>query len=167
MKERKDGPVIVRSWSATKQEGVINVQFVQECLRPVNSQSAMRKIFMAGHSSFGPPTETRIAWTVMTTVAYHDFGLTVGGKFPEVWEPRVIVVEFCDGDPIPKELRDLYEGQEVFYHKTWTNGGQKPKTMPGGTRVMTFNGLPIYRDTHLMIGDVQKKDYLKQHNGEM
>lgn len=156
----KDGPVICEVWKQTKQEGVINVQFKQSCLRPVTNNAAMRKVFMQGHELFGPMYDVRITWVVMTKIAYHKFGLKQGVAFPESWKPRIIVVEFCDGDPIPEEIRDLYEGAETFKHKSWANGAQQPKTMPNGT-VMTDKGALIYRDTHLMIGDVQKKDYLK------
>jgi hypothetical protein len=125
----------------------------------------MRKVFMQGHKAFGPITDTRVAWVVMTTVAYQSFGLKVGGAFPSTWAPRIIACEFCDGDPIPGAIRDLYEGAEVFNHKTWANGGQQPKMLPGSSKVMTHRGSPIYRDTHLVIGDVQKEDYLKVHDG--
>lgn len=161
MNERKDGPVVCMGWKPTKQDGVINVQFRQECLRPVTSNSAMRKLFMQGHKAFGPCVDVRVTWTIMTKIAYFQFGLKQGGSFPTSWEPRIIAVEFCEGDPIPEAIRDLYDGAEVFYHKTWNGGAQQPKMLPSSGKVMTSNGSPIYRDNHLVIGDVQKKDYLK------
>ena len=161
MKERKDGPVITMAWKPTKQEGVVNVHFKQECLRPITSNSAMRKLFMHGHKSFGPITDIRNTWVIMTAKAYHEFGLAVGNPFPASWEPRIIACEFCDGDQIPEAIQDLYDGAKVFYHKSWAGGGQQPKTMPGSGEVLTHNGSPIYRDNHLVIGDVQKNDYLK------
>lgn len=150
-----DGPVLVHSWTQTKDPKVINVKFVQQCIRPIKTNAAMRKVFMQGHESFGPMYDIRVAWTIMTLEAWNSLKLAVRTEFPEAWRPRIVAVEFCDGEPIPVELRDLYK-EEVFYHKTW----HTPKIIPGG-KELTYKGLPIYRDNHLMIGDVHKEDYLK------
>lgn len=157
-------PVICTGWKSTKQEGVLSVQFRQECLRPVNSNNAMRKLFMQGHPAFGPCVDTRNAWVIMTKKALQSFGLLLNAPFPVIWDPRIIAVEFCDGDPIPEPIKDLYDGQDVFFHKTWSSGAQQPKTMPDG-RVLTHKGAPIYRDHHLLIGDIEKKDFLKAPDG--
>lgn len=168
--ERRDGPVLVRSIKATKAAGMITVGFMQQCLRPITSNAAMRKVFMQGDDKFGPIYDVRIAFVIMTQIAYDRFGLSIGVEFPESWRPRIIVCEFCDGDPIPQEVRGLYEDAEVFYHKSWTGGAQQPKmTSPGmgGQRIMCHKGLPIYRDTHLVIGEVYRQDILKPHDSEV
>lgn len=154
-----DGSVICEGLKKTRQEGIISVQFRQECMRPVANNSAMRKVFMQGHKSFGPCKDIRNCWVTMTTEAYKEFKLCRGAEFPREWEPRIIALEFYEGEEIPVEYRDLYNNAEIFTPQSWGTITQKPKSI--NDKIITFKGLPVFRDNHLMIGDTIKKDFLK------
>lgn len=169
--ERKDGNVVVRSIKPTRREGTVQVTFEQERLRKLDNAAAMLSVMMKGDNSFGSPYQTIVAFQNMSEEAVKQFGLVVGGKFPESWDPKLIIHEFCEGDTIPESLRGHYNNATTFAPRVWDGGKQLPKMTPQiagkEQQVLTRGGQPIYRNTFLVLDKMDHEDYLIKHDNEI
>lgn len=167
----KDRPVIVRSIMVNKREGTKQVAFVQERLRALDKVSNMLSIMMMGDQKFGNPFQNIVTFQIMSDQAIEAFGLVIGATFPESWLPKVVIHEFCEGDVIPVTIRSHYEDAIIYKPRVWEGGGIAPKMSAPvkGKRqtILTHGGKPIYRQTHLVIADMDHKDYFVKHDNKV
>lgn len=169
-----DGPVIVRAFKTTRDEDIVNVEFVQSVLRPTIDSGAVLNVLMAGHSSFGSPYQTRVAYQNMSRQQFEKFGLDVGKSFPATWNARLVVHEFCEGDEIPESIKSSFPTiykTSTYVPRTWdgANGPviEKPKMtvkVEGKEQqVLTRDGQAIYRSVFFTLEGQDQTDHLVKH----
>jgi hypothetical protein len=182
MFERKDGPVTVRAIKKTKTEGTFTVEFVQQCLRPLNSTGSLLNLMMMGNKSFGSPYQTRVAYQTMSQESINSFGLYEGAEFPAYMGARLVAHEFCAGDQIPATARasfnTVYKTAQ-YQPRKWvqniegvpTTRFEQPKMTPQvpntEQQVLTRNGQPIYRNVYFSIQGMDQNDYLIIHTNSV
>lgn len=177
----KNYPVIVRGIKPTSNPEMMQVTFEQKSERPVLGTGNLLNFSMgSGSSKFGSPYQTRVAFFNFSPQRIEELGLKEGGEFPKEYVAKLVVHEFCEGDLIPEEVRSYYDNAEKFVPREWVenvgtpqqrNKKQSPKVIPANgnkpLQVLTKNNKPIYRITHLAVGEMVMADIFLQHDNQV
>jgi len=166
-------PVSIAEVKPTNDPEIFQLRLEQIPAREVNNANALLGFTMAGHSNFSS-SRPRTMYQNFSKTKITELGLATGGFLPTALNAKLVVHEFCEGDIIPENLKEVstdYKGKTTFVARVWAdknNGGlpvkQSPKLAGKNGEVLTFNGKPIYRNVYLTIDSMCQEDHLIQHN---
>ena len=172
--------VIVREIKGTSNPEMMNVVFEQEVPRPVTDLNGLLNFANAGNSRFGNNSQKRVGFFNFSPEMVAKLGFVVGQPVDDQLNANLVVHEFCNGDIIPEEIQSYYDGAKIYHPRTWkVNEGQanervetkQPKQTPkleGRVQeTLTYQGKPIYRETHLAMMDMVVGDLLVKHDNKI
>lgn len=174
----QDNPVIVREIKSTSNPSMMNVVFEQDAVKPVTNMKSLLQYANSGNPNFGPNTQKRIAFFNFSPNMIEELQFVAGNPVRLDLMARLVVHEFCEGDIIPEEVRGYYEDNQYYKTKTWKqfegtsneiSRKKDPKMTPksAGSTVLTYQGKPIYRETHFAMLGMIKDDILLQHDNKI
>lgn len=174
VKSKQASPVMItRIRTVGKDQQTVELQLEQMFEPPINGQSGVLSLTMAGHTAFNTGLRKRLTWQNFSVIQAVKFGII--RSWEEVAESKVeingreflgtilcnkeLVLKYADGSIMPCKLVEV----DTFTGRTWVDSTtgrpmtQQPKKAGQDGDMLTYNGKPIYRNTGLSFVGAEDK----------